>query len=465
MNSFRARWPDRLGFIVAIVGVSLGLGVMRRSAGPLDGVQLIMWLATLALVVLPLLIIELGVGVVFQNALAECCRKANRHCETLGWLGAGLAYVALVLGLVAVGGSLVSAYDSALAALANQALPGSGPRSDSGPVILAIAALVALIDRRLWRGAPCIARTAQLVVPAGLVGLAALIVVFASRPGACDGLALLLGPGPGGWGRLLDASAWLMAIGQGVAAWLVGLGLFAAFGSYLNRASDVTAMSAIAVCAAGLCQLVMVVVTALAIGLTGGALPLIGAAAVHPEGPVPFAIVGLGGTPWILGWLATVWFAVLVAFALPALLALAEAVVAPLIDKFHLPRERAVASVCMTAFFAAALLAALPVDDWQGRAEVVLAGAAALLLAAQAAFSYRAADLPALQRHLNAYSAFSLAWPWRAAVAVALPLLALLSGLQMVRLLPAALEWWVVAGAVLLASVAWVIARLPARGL
>jgi NSS family neurotransmitter:Na+ symporter len=486
MNQFRARWPDRGGFILAMAGVSLGLGVVRHAPVAVGGVQLLMWLAALVSLVIPMTVLELAIGVIFQGAAAESLRKSDKRLEWLGWLAAGVAFLALVAAGATVGDLGVSAYDSVLATLADQPLPWSAqfgkPAAQHhaiGAVLLAVAAVMALIDLRLWRGAPSIARTAMLTVPIGMLALAALLASLAVRPGAIDGVARWLSPGDAGWSGLLSGRAWLEAYAYALSTWMLGLGIYTAFGSYLNRSSDVTGITGVAVLSSAGCQVVLMLVVHVASGLASG--PLAGAAD-QPAGfaAVPMAIANLATPPWMRGALAVLWFVALLAFAMPALLALAEAVVAPIADKFRVARERVVASVCLAAFFCAALVAMQRGHPWLAASDAALLAAAAALVAVQALAAWWKVDLDALQRHLNAYSAFRVGIGWRVLVAGLVPVASLALAADRIgsqlaaRALdpaagaaaaaPAAPGWIAVAIVAGVGAVAWVVARLPARG-
>ena len=85
----------------------------------------------------------------------------------------------------------------------------------------------------------------------------------------------------------------------------------------------------------------------------------------------------------------------------------------------------------------------------------------ALLVALHAVATWRALTLDALQRHLNAYSAFRLGPVWRVSVSLLVPVAVL--GFAVTRWSADAHPLWL-AGALLLAVVISILAaRLPAR--
>jgi NSS family neurotransmitter:Na+ symporter len=478
MNQFRARWPDRGGFILAVVGVSLGMGVVHQVPVAINGVQLLIWMMALATLVIPALVLELAIGVIFQGALSESLRKSDKRLEVIGWLSAGVAFIALVAAGTVVGDIGVSGYESLIAMIADQPLPWAvqpgtttPPHHSVGSVLIAISAVMAFIDLRLWRGAPSIARTARLAVPAGLIALMVLVTALSSRPGAIDGVARWLAPGADGWAGLWSLNSWGQAYAYALSTWMLGLGVYAAFGSYLNRSSDVTGITGVAVLAAGMCQLLLMLTVSIASGLTGAGGP-----AAPAGSTVPGAIASLGAPAWVRGALGTLWFSALLAFAMPALLALAEAVVAPIADKFRVPRERVVAGVCLAAFFGAALVAVQHGHAWQVDGDCLMLACAGVLTALLALSTWWRVDLDALQRHLNAYSAFRVGLGWRALVGVLVPLGAAAVALEQLALRfgEAAPDRPLAAGGLhalaactilaVLVSTALVVTRLPGRG-
>jgi SNF family Na+-dependent transporter len=149
------------------------------------------------------------------------------------------------------------------------------------------------------------------------------------------------------------------------------------------------------------------------------------------------------------------------ALLIPGLLALSEAVIAPLVDKFRLPRERVVPSIALGGFFAtAALDLHAQASHWCFAAMVWLVAATVIL---QTVCALLAVRLEAVARHLNAYSAFRLGWGWRLGVGVALPLAGVLLLVGLMR--GSSPNELIGAGmAVVLGLVALLVSRMTGRG-
>ncbi len=469
MNPFRARWPDRLGLILSAAAASVGFTLVRPLPVWPGGELLVAWMVATLLVAVPMLVVELATGAIYQSAAADSLRKANKHLEALGWGSAVLALAAAVLIASAASGAVLAVWDCAIAALASQPLPWSpnaervlAERSHDGGMVLAVAALLALVHLRLRRGAPSIARTAFSL---GLAGSGALLVagiLLMTRPGAVEGLARMLAPSADPWGALGSWALWQEAIGLALISWLPGLGIYTAFGSCLNRSSDVTGLGVVTGLVGALAVLVLTAVAFAA----GGVAAIGGHAAVGQVGgpallmAVPEALVQMPFVPWFIALLATLWFVLVLAFLVPALVALVEAVTAPVVDKFHLPRERVVPAVCLVVFFLAA-----PLALGDGAAPAAIAGPVvilvALLVALHAVATWRALTLDALQRHLNAYSAFRLGPVWRVSVSLLVPVAVL--SFAVTRWSAETHPLWLAGALVLVVLMSILAARLPAR--
>src|SRR4051812_22493077 len=200
MQPFRPRWPDRTGVIIAITGMSAGMLFCPPVGVRFDGPGLVAWLVAVFAIAIPFVVLELGTGAIYQDSLSESARKAGRQWELVGWIAAGAALLALLL-LVLLGGRLAqAAYDSLLAAMASQSGRWTANAGDTVAVhgdgaVMAIAALVGVVQFRLWRGASAIARSGLLMAVVALTGLALVGGTLLMHAGAIDGLAALLGTG------------------------------------------------------------------------------------------------------------------------------------------------------------------------------------------------------------------------------------------------------------------------------
>ena len=428
MQPFRPRWPDRTGVIVALAALGPGMLLCHPAGLVPDGPGLVAWLVALFVLVIPFVVLELGTGAIYQDSLGESCRKAGKRWEVVGWSAVGAAVLAVLLLVLTAGHLALAAYDSLLAAIADQPSPWVANAADvvaprgSGELV-AIAAVLGVVQFRLWRGAPAIARSGLMMVVIAFTGLVLVGGSLLLHPGAVDGLSGLLQAGSSGWRALGTAEPWL---GAGIAVlvgWACGTGAATAYGSYLNRSTDAIGIGSIAVLSGALGQLLLFAVLATGSGV-------IVADDSHAAIRLPQALVAVAGAlansglpTWWAGILLTVWFIALLALAIPALLAMSEVLVASVVDKFSLPRERVAPGVGLVLFFLAAVLLGDARSSWWCFHGLVWL--LALTVVGQAACSVAAVKLDAVARHLNAYSAFHLRRGWRLAVAALMPLAAI----------------------------------------
>jgi len=85
----RPQWKSRMGFILAALGSAVGLGNIWRFSYLCykngGGAFRIPYLIALAIVGVPLMILELGLGHKMRGSSPMSCAKISRNWEWLGW--------------------------------------------------------------------------------------------------------------------------------------------------------------------------------------------------------------------------------------------------------------------------------------------------------------------------------------------------------------------------------------------
>ncbi len=465
MQPFRPRWPDRFGVIVAVASMGLGLALCRPDGVLSNGPQLMAWVVAVFVLAIPFVVLELGIGSIYQDSLSESVRKAGKSWEIVGWLAAGAAVLAWLLLLLTAGRLALAAYDSFLAALANQPSPwvAQAKQIVSPPIggeVMAIATALGIVQFRLWRGASTIARSALLMTIVGGSGMLLVGVALSLHPGAMDGLVSLLTPSADGWSELATVKPWVGAVMAVFLGWACGTGAVTAYGSYLNRSTDAIGIGSIAVLGGAIGQVLLMVVIALGSGVMVIEVPPTDSRLPTGVLTVAVAVANSGLPAWWTGALLTVWFVALFALVMPAMLAMSEAIVAPLVDKFRLPRERVVPTLSLGMFFSGALLVThAQASLWLFHGLLWMLGMTVFM---QSLCAWKIVKLDAIARHLNAYSAFRLRLGWRISVAVIMPLAAIFLLLWMImHLESSALIGSGIALVVVLSAV--LLAHLPGR--
>ena len=491
MIPIRARWPHRRGLIFALIGMGLGCSLLAPPRAAHSGGALLVWVAVMLLGALPMVILELGLGAIFQNALPDSLRKMHRHSEWLGWTGAAIAFGVLIL-LGALASSLVAATAHGMVAVvAHQPLPWSAwsgaeadPTAGDALPVIGAAALLTILVPRWMRGVRSVSRLVMILVPVSLGLIALLAVDLARQTGALAGLERLLAPDDG-WRVCCAPSSWLEAWQRCAGALLIGLGVTTALGSGLNRSSDDPGVGVIATLSALLAQFGLLLTMHLALGAGSWAVTSGPPAAdlLHETGhsdltspavaQVLQALSGLAVPAWHIAALSGLWLVAALAVLVTAMLTIGDALVAVLCDACRAQRER-VALVMALAAFGGIVLATAPGNAGLVSAcHMLLAAATCLQAAGLAALVWRRGGLDALQRHGSAYSAFRLGRTWLRLV-VAVPLLLGPAAALMTlvtssppshpgALLGLGIAWPLLAGLAGLACIAWSASRMAPR--
>lgn len=498
----RPRWPDQAGFIVAALGATLGLGAFTsfpaRALEHGGGAFLLAYLIAVATAALPVLVLEFGVGQCYQAAAPEGLRRLDRRLEWLGWWATGLAALAALANVAQLTWTALYAGDSLVALAADRPLPWGAdaagaatwfsarlqePVGDAGLAALApvgtpvvvLALIWLLLHRIMAGGVASIGRWCLWSVPAAVALLVALGIGVLYQPGAVEGAAAYLVPR---WAALGEGATWLGAYREAFVTHALGLGVYVAYASHLNRGADATGSAAVvALAGAAFAFLAGLVACAAAGALAAGAgVPLDAVVLAGPRATFaafPAFIAGLDLPPWGSALMALLLFLDWFLLAIGTVIGLVAAVTLAVADKWSLSWRWLNARLCLAGFFAALVLAT---SHGPRLVEILHEGlfpfGVAVAVAAQCLALARVSGGVNLQRHLNAYSVIAVGRGWRAMVAAVTPAALLGVAIEGARRLAGAdtrLAWeaataGAVAGALALAA-ALSLAVLPGRRL
>ena len=249
MSGPRESWGSQLGFIMAAIGFSVGLGNIWRfpylTGQNGGGAFLLLYLLLAAVIGIPLFAAEVSLGRRAQKTpLAGMRSVAGERSpwRVIGWLGVGAAfliqsYYQLIMGWIAA--HLVRAFGSGYGETDPEAIQASFDAFTARPLeVLAYTAAVVLllgliVGRGLRQG---VERVARVLIPILFFSLIVLAVVSISFPGAGAGLVWYMRPDF----TAITGETWLAALGQ--VFYSIGVGMAAGFvyGSYLHpERSDV----------------------------------------------------------------------------------------------------------------------------------------------------------------------------------------------------------------------------------
>lgn len=254
----RERWSSRTAFLFAAIGSAIGLGnVWRFPYMAYDnggGAFLVAWMIGLLVLGIPWLIMEFGMGKMFQKGAPGAFAGIGRKWEWLGWWPVWVAFLIVAYYTVIMAWALRYAISSftmqwgtgeAAAQSTGDFFYGTILNLSSGPtnfggmewLTLGMLALIwVVLFIIMFKGANVIGKVAIYTVAIPWVLLIVLLVRGLTLPGAMEGLNYYLNPD---WSALLTGDIWFAAFSQVAFTLSVGMAGMYAYGSFLAKKADV----------------------------------------------------------------------------------------------------------------------------------------------------------------------------------------------------------------------------------
>ena len=259
----RESLASRLGFLLLSARCAIGLGNVWRFpfiTGKYGGaVFLIAYLVFLALMGVPVLVMEFSVGRGSSLNMGEALRKlepsgARWHC--FGWMTIVGSYILMMFYIPVAGWMLSYMYKGVAGTLMAPAgtesvrdyIAALGKATLADPIcltawtVVASAAGFGVCALGVRKGVERVTKTMMAGLLLIMVGLAAYSITL---PGASEGLRFYLKPD---FARAVEAGIWPLvndAMNQAFFTLSVGIGTMCIFGSYLKRERTLTTESAI----------------------------------------------------------------------------------------------------------------------------------------------------------------------------------------------------------------------------
>lgn len=366
----RGRWRSKLGFVLAASGSAIGLGnVVFFGSNAYTygfGAFYLPYLIALLVVGMPVLIAELGLGSLTQQAFpAALGRVGGRWGELAGWwalINASfitmyyITIVAWVCGMFLGAVGPLWEVETATPGFAAASMENPGGfffRLISSPWVLVLVGVVWGLN--VWivrRGVATIEPVVKVFVPLMWIFMAVLIVRGLTLPHGEEGVFLLFTPD---FAIARDPAVWQGAVSQIFFSLTLGFGVMTAYASYLPRDADQVNNGALTACLncgfeyiAGLA--IFSLLFAFAIVPSAGTLSMI------------FFVVptGIAALPAAVKAFGLIFFLLLLMAGLSSSVSLIEGINCALIDKFGWSRRRTLA-LCACCGLVGSLLFALPV--------------------------------------------------------------------------------------------------------
>lgn len=324
------QWRSQTGFILATIGSAAGVGNIWRFsyvAGENGGgVFLLIYLASVALIGLPLIVAETAVGRALRQDRSPATQRLPglRHWRFFRVVSMVGALVILSFYAVIAGWALrylVGALDGSLlrvAAAGHGAFFADFIADPVEPLIwhgLMMLATALIVMRGVEQG---IETANRILMPALLAAVALLAIYGVTQSGASGGLRFLFAPD---WQVLAEPKVYLAAMGQAFFSLGVGMAIFVTYGSYLPQRQNIPT-AALAIVAGDTLVAVLAGVAIFTTVFAYGTDPAAGPQLAFITLPQIFVALPAGRI------LAILFFGLLVAGALTSMISLLEVPVA-----------------------------------------------------------------------------------------------------------------------------------------
>jgi NSS family neurotransmitter:Na+ symporter len=246
----QTEWDSSLAFIFAMIGAAVGLGNIWRFSYVLysngGGAFFIPYFTAIAIMGIPFLILEYGVGFSFKESFSKIMKKIRPEFEIIAWILVLFVFVVTIYYMVILSWDLVYllssftfSWGTDAAAYFTQTVGGSSNLSNAGFLLVPTTVGVLILWVVLWfishrdvdKG---IGKVSKVLIPALFVIMGFIIVYALTLPGASIGIEALLKPD---WSMLLNIDIWLAAFAQIIFSLSMGQAIALTYASYLPENS------------------------------------------------------------------------------------------------------------------------------------------------------------------------------------------------------------------------------------
>ncbi len=248
--SEQAQWDSSLAFIFAMIGAAVGLGNIWRFSYVLysngGGSFFIPYFIAIAIMGVPFLILEYGVGFSFKESFSKIMRKIKPEFEIIAWILVLFVFIVTIYYMVILSWDLVYLLSSFTfnwgtntAQYFVNTVGGSSNLSNASFLLIPTTVGVLILWVILWfishrdvdKG---IGKVSKILIPALFVIMGIIIVYALTLPGSSLGINTLLTPD---WTKLWDVNIWLAAFAQIIFSLSMGQAIALTYASYLPENS------------------------------------------------------------------------------------------------------------------------------------------------------------------------------------------------------------------------------------
>ncbi|WP_406534193.1 sodium-dependent transporter [Methanobrevibacter sp.] len=266
--SERAQWDSSLSFIFAMIGAAVGLGNIWRFSYVLysngGGSFFIPYFTAIAIMGIPFLILEYGVGFSFKESFSKILKDIKPEFELIAWILVLFVFVVTIYYMVILSWDLVYLLSSFTfnwgtdtAAYFVNTVGGSSNLADASFLLIPTTVGVLILWVILWvishkNVDEGIGKVSKILIPALFVIMAIIIAYALTLPGADIGISTLLTPD---WSMLLNVDIWLAAFAQIIFSLSMGQAIALTYASYLPENAKLIDNVLIVVCSNSLFEI------------------------------------------------------------------------------------------------------------------------------------------------------------------------------------------------------------------
>ena len=233
-----------------MIGAAVGLGNIWRFSYVLysngGGSFFIPYLIAIAIMGIPFLILEYGVGFSFKESFSSIMRKIKPEFEVIAWILVLFVFVVTIYYLVILSWDLVYLFSSFTfnwgtdtASYFVNTVGGSSDLTNANFLLIPTTVCVLLLWISVWfishRDVDSgIGRVSKILIPALFVIMGIIIVYALTLPGSVVGINALIHPN---WNGLLNVNIWLAAFAQIIFSLSMGQAIAITYASYLPKNS------------------------------------------------------------------------------------------------------------------------------------------------------------------------------------------------------------------------------------
>lgn len=248
--SEQPQWDSSISFIFAMIGAAVGLGNIWRFSYVLysngGGSFFIPYLIAIAIMGIPFLILEYGVGFSFKESFSKIMRNINPKFEIIAWILVLFVFIVTIYYLVILSWDLVYLFSSFTfnwgtdtASYFANTVGGSSDLTNASFLLIPTTIGVLLLWIAVWfishrNVDEGIGKASKVLIPALFVIMGIIIVYAITLPGSMIGVDTLIHPN---WSGLLNVNIWLAAFAQIIFSLSMGEAIAITYASYLPKNS------------------------------------------------------------------------------------------------------------------------------------------------------------------------------------------------------------------------------------